>query len=160
VEEVVSLDLCRTLGSQALLCIAVEQSSQEVARGRWDNLWTREVQGLGENLAVHVVGVLVVERWETRQHLVQKDTESPPIDRLRVPGAGEELGCEIFWCSTERWQTLVDISMMFSTLLTVCSVFVLHVKLAKTKVAQRDVSSVIKKDVLGLQVTVDDVETV
>ena len=43
--------------------------------------------------------------------------------------------------------------------LTISPVFILHVQLAKTKITQSDVSSVIKQDVLRLEVAVDDVET-
>jgi hypothetical protein len=43
---------------------------------------------------------------------------------------------------------------------TVCSVLVLHVQLTETEVAKSNMSSVVEKDVLGLQVTVNDVETV
>ena len=45
-------------------------------------------------------------------------------------------------------------------LLTVCAVLILHVELAETEVAKRNVSCVVKKNVLWFQVTVDDVETV
>jgi hypothetical protein len=44
-------------------------------------------------------------------------------------------------------------------LLTVCSVFILHVQLAETEVAESNVSSVVEKNILRLQVAVDDVET-
>lgn len=44
--------------------------------------------------------------------------------------------------------------------LTVCPVFVFHVKLAETKVAESNVSCVIEQNILWLQVTVDDIETV
>jgi hypothetical protein len=44
--------------------------------------------------------------------------------------------------------------------LTVGPVFILHVKLAETKVAKSNVSSVIKQNVLWLQVTVNDIEAV
>lgn len=101
VEEVVRLDLSRALGSQTLLCVAVEQTSEEVACSRGNDLRPREVQRLGENLAVHIVGVLVVERRETSQHLVEKDTQCPPIYRLRVATTGEKLGSKVFGRTTE-----------------------------------------------------------
>lgn len=44
--------------------------------------------------------------------------------------------------------------------LTVCTILILHVQFAKTKVAKGNVSAVIKKDVLGLEITVDHLESV
>jgi len=43
---------------------------------------------------------------------------------------------------------------------TVCLVLVLHVELAQTEIAQSNVTSVVEQDVLGLQVSVNDVEAV
>ena len=43
--------------------------------------------------------------------------------------------------------------------LTVCSVLVLHIQLAKTEIAQSDVPGIIEKNVLRLQITIDDIET-
>lgn len=57
---------------------------------------------------------------------------------------------------------MVSSSVIFANthVLTVCLVFVLHVQLTKTKVAERNVASVIEQDVLGFQVSVDDIEPV
>lgn len=44
--------------------------------------------------------------------------------------------------------------------LTVCPILILHIQLAETEIAEGNVTGVIKKDILGLQVTVDDLETV
>lgn len=43
--------------------------------------------------------------------------------------------------------------------LTVCAILILHVQLAQTKVAQGNVASVVQKDILRLEITVDDLET-
>jgi hypothetical protein len=43
---------------------------------------------------------------------------------------------------------------------TVCLVLILHIEFAQTEVAKSNVTSVIKQDVLGLQISVDDVEAV
>lgn len=43
--------------------------------------------------------------------------------------------------------------------LTVCSILILHVQFAKTKVTKGNVSAVIKKDILRLKVTVDHLES-
>ena len=41
---------------------------------------------------------------------------------------------------------------------TVCPILVFHVEFAQSEVAQSDMSSIVKKDVLGFQVAVDDLE--
>ncbi len=44
--------------------------------------------------------------------------------------------------------------------LTVGTIFILHVQFAQTKVAESNMAGVIEENVLGLEITVDDVETV
>jgi hypothetical protein len=44
--------------------------------------------------------------------------------------------------------------------LTVCPVLILHVQFAETEIAEGDVTGIIEEDVLGLKVTVDDLEAV
>lgn len=101
VEEVVRLDLGGALGSQTLLCVAVEEAGQKVACSGGDDLGPREMQRLSEDLAVHVVGVLVVKGWKTCQHLVEEDTECPPIYRLCVSAASEEFRGQVLGCSAK-----------------------------------------------------------
>ena len=43
--------------------------------------------------------------------------------------------------------------------LTVCSIFVFHIHLAKPKIAQRNMSRIVQQDVLGLEIPVYDVES-
>jgi hypothetical protein len=45
-------------------------------------------------------------------------------------------------------------------LLTVCAVLILHVKLAETEIAKGNMARVVEKNVLGLQITVNNVEAV
>ena len=59
------------------------------------------MQGLRENLAIHLVGVLIVEWWQASQHLVQENAEGPPIDRLGVAAASEEFWGKILGRTTE-----------------------------------------------------------
>lgn len=42
------------------------------------------MQWLGENLSIHFVRVLIVIGWQTRQHFVEKYSQSPPIYSLIV----------------------------------------------------------------------------
>jgi hypothetical protein len=43
---------------------------------------------------------------------------------------------------------------------TVCTVLILHIQLAQTEIAKGDVTGIVKKDILGLEITVDNLETV
>jgi hypothetical protein len=45
-------------------------------------------------------------------------------------------------------------------LLTVCAVLILHVELAETEITKGNVARVVEKNVLGLQIAVNDVEAV
>lgn len=101
VEEWMRLDLCGTVDSEPLRCIPVQETGQKIASSRWHNLWPGKMERFGQYLAVHVVCVLVVERRQTRQHLVEEDTQSPPIDSLGVAGAMQKLGCEVFGRTAE-----------------------------------------------------------
>jgi hypothetical protein len=84
-KEVVRLDLCGTVGTETTLRIAVEQAREKIPSSWWDDITAGESQGLLQDLAVHLVRVLVVEGGQTRQHLIEQDTQSPPIHCLRVP---------------------------------------------------------------------------
>jgi hypothetical protein len=55
-----------------------------------------------QDLAVHFVGVLIVEWRQACQHLIEQDTESPPIHSLGVAVAKEKFWGEVFGSSTER----------------------------------------------------------
>jgi hypothetical protein len=45
-------------------------------------------------------------------------------------------------------------------LLTVCAVLIFHVELAETEIAKGNMARVVEKNVLGLQITVNNVEAV
>lgn len=97
------LDLSGSVGTQPALRIPVQQSREEIPRGGWDNIAAREGERFLQDLAVHLVGVLIVEWRQPRQHLIKQDTQSPPIHRLRVAIAKQEFRREVLGSSTERW---------------------------------------------------------
>ena len=101
VEEVVCLDLRSALCSETLLRVAVQETGEQVSCRRWHNFRARKVQRFCEDFAIHVVCVLVVERRQTRQHLVQENTKGPPIDSLGVACSRKQLWSKVFWGSTE-----------------------------------------------------------
>jgi hypothetical protein len=100
-KEVVRLDLCGTVGTKATLRIAIEQARKKIPSSWGNNVTAGEGQGLLQNLAVHLIGVLIVERRQTRQHLVEQNTECPPIDRLGVSITKQQLGGKVLRSTTE-----------------------------------------------------------
>ena len=100
-KEVVRLDLGGTVGTQTTLRIAIEQARKKIPSSWGDNVTAGEGQGLLQNLAIHLVGVLIVERWQTRQHFVEQNTECPPIDTLGVSVAKQQLGGKILRSTAE-----------------------------------------------------------
>jgi hypothetical protein len=100
-KEVVRLDLCGTVGTKTTLGIAIKQARQEIPSSGGNNVAARESQGLLQNLAVHFVGVLIVERRQTGQHFVEQDTESPPVHGLGVSIAKKQLGGKVLRSTTE-----------------------------------------------------------
>jgi hypothetical protein len=100
-EKVVSLDFCRAVGTQAALWITVEKASEQVLGCAGDDIRAWESKRLLENFAVHLVGVLIVEWWESSQHFVEKHAESPPVNRFGISISEEKLGSEILRGATE-----------------------------------------------------------
>lgn len=100
-KEVVRLDLCGTVGTKTTLGIAIEQAREEIPSSWGDNVTAGEGQGFLQNLAVHLVGVLVIEWWQTCQHFVKQDTEGPPIHGLGVSVAKQQLGGKILRSTAE-----------------------------------------------------------
>jgi hypothetical protein len=103
----VRLDFCSTIGTKSSMRVTVEESSKEVT-GSWrNNIAAWEGQWFLQNLPVHVVCVLVVERWKTCQHLVEEHTKSPPVDSLGISLTKEKLRSKIFWCTAEGCNTML-----------------------------------------------------
>jgi len=138
------LNLTRSIGTQALAWIAIEQLSQEISSGRRHDVWAGEVQRFAENLAVHLVGILIIEGRKTCKHLVQEDAQSPPVHGLVIAVAQQQLRGKVLGCTAEG----------------VGAVLVLHVKLAKAEVAEGNVTLIVEQDIFWLEIAVDDVEAV
>jgi len=136
------LDGGNTLEAQPLGRIADQKLRDEVLCGgvkaRWEN------KRVVENLAVHDIDILIVERRQGCQHLVQENPERPEIDGPCVALAQKQLWRQVLGGSTEGVGLLVET----------------HVDLAEAEVAQGDVALIVQENVLGLEVPVDDVHGV
>jgi hypothetical protein len=73
-EEMVGFDFCGAIGTKSAVRITIEESSQKIPRSGGDNIAAWEGQGFLQNLSVHIICVLVIERWKTGQHLIEKHT--------------------------------------------------------------------------------------
>ena len=101
----------------------------------------RELNLAFEDLLVDGHGVVVVKWIDAGNHLVGEDTEGPPVDRLAVAFVEEDLRGEVLRGATER----------------VCARLAV---LCEAEISQFEVALIVDKDILGLQITVDDVQRV
>ena len=172
-KEGISLDLFRAVDTKPLCWVARKQASEDAARLR--AYVVAEDERVLQDLLVHLLGVLckciswgkgpkraskltIIKRREARKHFVEEDTKRPPVDclvcmllstiatgkndlTLTVALAAQNLGGKVLRSTDE----------------SVGGIRILHVQLAQTEVAQSDVASVVKQDILRLQVAVDDI---
>lgn len=99
---------------------------------------TRELNLALEDFLVDRHRVIIVEGINTGVHFIDENTKGPPVDGLAVTLVQENLRCKILGSTTE----CVGASLAV---------------LGKTKVSQLQIAFIINKDVLGLEITVDDV---
>ena len=100
-EEVVGLDFRSTVSAQAALWVTVEKARKQILRCTGDDIRAWESKWFLENLAVHLVGVFIVERWQTSQHFVEKHAKRPPVNRLGIAVSKEQLRGKVFGSATE-----------------------------------------------------------
>jgi hypothetical protein len=91
-----------------------------------------------DDFSVNIHRVFILERWKTSQHLVDKDAESPPVDRFRVALIEQYLRCYVLRGAADGVGALAD-------------------DLSEAEVDELEVALVADHDVLRLQVAVDDV---
>ena len=92
---------------------------------------------LGSYLFIDSKGVVIKERWVTRQHFVDQDPQGPPIHSLIVALALNDFGGQVFGCPAQ------------------CPRPVSH-PLCKTKVRYFEVTLSVKEQVFRFEVTVND----
>lgn len=136
-KEIMALDVFRTLDTKTAGGVAGEQLGKDGA-GVFRELVSK-FEGLVQDLLVHLICVLVVEGREAVDHLVEENTEGPPVNGFVVAVSGENLGREVLGCAAEG----VGLFVLF------------HVELTQAEIAQGNVTVVVEENVLRLQVTVD-----
>ena len=114
---------------------------------------------------IHNVHVLVVEGRQAGHHLVDEHAKGPPINGFGIPLAFEELRSDIFWCATKGCWNGVQLAKERTggtgeqgptrSLLRLG-----HVQFAQAEITESNVARIVQEDILGLQVTIDDVEAV
>ena len=89
---------------------------------------------------VHEVDIFRVERGQADEHLVEEDAQGPPVDVFSVAYAHDDLGREVLGSAAKRLGLRARL-----------------VLLGETKVGEAHVACVIKQNIFGLQVAVDDI---
>lgn len=108
--------------------------------GQWIDL-ARPVNFALENLLVDPVRGLIEERWIAYDHLVAENTARPPVRCLSVAVRLDDFWRKVLGRPAQRPRTVVD-------------------NFGETEIRETDVAAGIQEQVLGLQVTIDDVEGV
>jgi len=88
---------------------------------------------------VHPVFVLVEERRDPHKHFVKQDSQSPPVNSVVMPFVVKHFWREVLSSSTEAHCKFI--------LVNLCS---------QAEVGEQQVAIGVEQDVLGLQVSVDD----
>mmetsp|Transcript_10138 Transcript_10138/g.38468 ORF Transcript_10138/g.38468 Transcript_10138/m.38468 type:complete len:520 (-) Transcript_10138:487-2046(-) len=130
-------------GSQPLVRVAREEALQEVLRPAAEV--PGELQLRSPDLLEQLLSVPAVEGREPSQHLVEQRPEAPPIHRSAMSLSVQDLGREILGGST-KGSGPPDIRV--------------DPLLAQAEVRQLYMPHGVEKNVLGLQISVDNVETV
>ena len=139
-EPRVAADVLRAVpkGAQPPRQIGREQLGDQVAR--LARHVPRVVDLAREDVLVERHAVLRVERRVSDEHLVDEDTARPPVDRLAVSLVEDDLRREVLGSTAQRpcLDGRVD-------------------PLGKAEISHLHVAEVVEEEVLGLQVSEDDV---
>ena len=65
------LNLGGTVGTKTLLRITIQKSGQEVPSSWRNDLGAWEVKRFGQDLPVHLIRILVIERRQASEHLIE-----------------------------------------------------------------------------------------
>ena len=94
-----------------------------------------------EDLLVDGHRVIVIEGVNAGEHLVREDAQGPPVDRLAVALIQEDFGRQVLGRSAKRVSARLAV-------------------LSESEVRQFEVALLVNKDVLRLQISVNDVQRV
>ena len=108
-------------------------------------LGVREKYRLRFDQVVHFLVIVAasVERWESNNHLICQYSESPPVDGEAVAPLFEDLGCQVFWSTTERVGLLILLK-----------------NFSETKISEAYITVLAHEDIFWLQISVNDFLTV
>lgn len=91
-----------------------------------------------QDVLVNNERIVVSKGVNTSDHLVDQDTQSPPVDWFSVALILKNLGSQILWSSTKSECSILD-------------------RFGKTKVCEFEISVDSNEDVLGLEIAINDV---
>ena len=91
-----------------------------------------------ENFLIDGHGVIVVEGVDAGHHFVCQDAQGPPVDRFAVTLIKQNFWREVLWCAAQRISPCLAI-------------------LGEAEVGELEVALRIDEDVLGFEISLDDV---
>jgi hypothetical protein len=126
---------------QSLTWVSLKQVFEEIFHGRAHIL--RQLEWGAEDLSMHYFLVFVPKWWKATQHFIDEGAESPPVNLLSVTFAQKELRGQVLWAATKRKSATIESDSLFT----------------QPKIDEANVAIHIEQNVLGLEVTVDDLSS-
>ena len=101
-EEWMTHDVASILGraAQPFVRVALKQAAEQRLGFRAEIVF--HYDRLLYDVLEHLFPVLLVVGRAATQHLVQKSTQTPPVNRLTVPNPLDDFRRQILWCAAER----------------------------------------------------------
>jgi hypothetical protein len=122
--------------------IAIHQLQDEVRRVWGERGPTNVLRSSGDAFVEKDrIGLGLVIRRQAGEHFKDEDSKRIPIDGFVVALLADDFGGKIIWSATERPGGV-------------------RAEFRKTEISNFDMAILSKEDILGLQITVDDVERV
>lgn len=91
----------------------------------------------------HLFAILLVVRWVATKHLIQKCTQTPPVNTLVMPNALNDLRRQILRRAAKR--------LGFVTLLRIDPLF------RETEIRDFQISLIVKQNIFWFQIAIDNI---
>jgi len=87
--------------SKAFVRFVMQESLDQILEFLGSACYPGEVNALGGDCVQKLHLVLVLERWTTTVHLIEKSTKTPPINGLAMTFPFDDFGRKILRCPTD-----------------------------------------------------------
>lgn len=139
-KEGMSFDVCSIIGTVAdtKTGIALQETTKKMFGIRRE--FVTEAKRFVKNLSIHFASVFIVKGRKTFKHLIQKGTESPPINLLAIATGKKDFGGEIFGRSAKCEGDIIVGHSLFD----------------ETKVCEMNVAEDVEDKVFGFEIAIND----